>query len=314
MSGPFDYPCFDFTLRSDIRLPELAGTRPPRAGDAIVAIRRAGFPDTVASAGAAVAGVQVEGDRVILTVPHVARFQIRGGIEICVDPAPGASAAMVRLFLLGSALGILSLQRGLFLLHANAVVIDGRAFAFAGPSGAGKSTLAGHFQRAGHAVLCDDVCGIRFDAAGVPIVWPGLPRLKLWRDAAEALGHDPDAYDRVAEGYEKVQIPYRQADVTGPVPLAALYILDRATPDAAVEITRLTGVAAMAATMENSYRAEYHRPLGLSAAHFGHCSALLAHIGVYRAPRRWGFDVFAEEVARIERHAAGLAHNERERS
>lgn len=309
-SGSFDYPCFDFVLRSDIPLPELAGTAASEQSDEIVTIREGGFPGVATAADAAAPELQVEGDRAVLTIPEVARFQIREGVDIRVDPAPGASASMVRLFLLGSALGILSLQRGLFLLHANAVVMNGRAFAFAGHSGAGKSTLAGHFQRAGYPVLCDDVCGVSFDADGAPVAWPGLPRLKLWRDAAEALGHDPDAYDRVAEGHEKFQIPYVRADLPGPVPLAALYILERVERDASFDIHRLTGVAAMAATLENSYRQAYLRPMGISGQHFRQSAALLARAGVYRAPRRWGFDVFAEEVARIERHACAIAREE----
>ena len=114
---------------------------------------------------------------VMLTVDGVGRYLVRGGAEILVDAAGGAAERDVRLFLLGSALGILCHQRGLLPLHANAVVANGAAYAFAGHSGAGKSTLAAHFAQAGYEILCDDVCVISFDEAGQPLAWPGLPRL-----------------------------------------------------------------------------------------------------------------------------------------
>ena len=49
------------------------------------------------------------------TVIHwnqVATFLVRNGCEIVVDPAPGAAEALVRIYLLGSALGVLLQQRG----------------------------------------------------------------------------------------------------------------------------------------------------------------------------------------------------------
>ncbi len=297
----FDYACFDFILRSQISLPELPQRQGAMDGVPIVEIALSQFSDLRGPPVATVPELRVVADTATLSVPGVARYLIRGGAEILVDPVADASPRMVRLFLLGSALGILGLQRGLLLLHANAVVIDGGGYAFGGPSGAGKSTLAAHFQRVGHTVLCDDVCAVTFDAAGDPWAWPGLPRIKLWGDAAKRFGHDPATLDQVLDGTDKYQIPLTmKADA--PVPLCALYILGKADDGALGRIDRLRGMASMAAVLQNSYRYGYVAPLGLTAQHFRNCSALVAKVRTYDATRSWGHDVFAREVSRIEDH------------
>jgi len=93
-----------------------------------------------------------------------ARYLVRAGREIIVQPADTATKRNVRCFLLGSALAALCHQRGIYPLHANAIQFGDRAFIFAGPSGAGKSTLAFYFNNQGCRVLSDDVCVIGLNA------------------------------------------------------------------------------------------------------------------------------------------------------
>lgn len=230
-------------MRSAIALPELAAAEPDDIRP-VVEIRlgavRAAHAEGDEPAWALKRSGERSGGSALLTVARVARFLVQGGDTIVVEPLPGASERRVRLFLLGSALGILCFQRGLLPLHANAVVAGDGAYAFAGASGAGKSTLAGHFARAGYDVLCDDVCAVSFDAAGRPVVWPGLPRVKLWRDAAEALGHEPASLDRVAEDVDKYHVGLPAPRQNSPVPLRRVYLLERAAEGAAaIEVFRL---------------------------------------------------------------------------
>jgi hypothetical protein len=301
MAETWLYSCFDFRLRSEIPLGELV---PADEGDPrpLVDIRLGRLPETLADAPPAQAGVQAAGDSVLLTVAGTARYLVRGGREIIVDPAPDGSERNVRLFLLGSALGILSHRRGLLPLHANAVIAGGGAYAFGGHSGAGKSTLAAHFARAGYAVLCDDVCAISFADDGTPLAWPGLPRLKLWGDAAEAFGHDSGSLDRAIEGFDKYHVPLAEAGAMQAVPFRRLYLLARTEAGENPTIARLHGQRAMAVVMEQTYRNGYLGPMGLAAQHFRLCAALMRHVEVYEARREWGYDVFAREARLFERH------------
>ena len=97
----------------------------------------------------------------IVAVEGIAEYAVEGGRKIWVKPAENAPTRNVRLFLLGSVMGLLLHQRGDLPLHANAIEIDGKALAFAGPSGSGKSTLAGAFHDRGYRVIADDVCVVR---------------------------------------------------------------------------------------------------------------------------------------------------------
>jgi hypothetical protein len=295
------YSCFDFRLSCELPLPELAHAE-ASDGRPLVEARMATLPASVPRAGPAQWNLQVAGHDALLAVPRVARFLIRAGREILIDPHPGASERRLRLFLLGSALGILAHQRGLVPLHANAVVVEGGAYAFCGPSGAGKSTLAAHFQKSGYELLCDDVCPVAFDADDRPLAWPGVPRLKLWSEAAQALGHDPAGLDLVADDLEKYHLPVARLGEPRPVPLRRLYVLGRAEEGSGGAIVRLTGRDAMRAVLANTYRGMYLPAMGLGARHFGQCAAMLRSIAVYRAPRVWGFEVFEREAERLERH------------
>lgn len=299
------YSCFDFRLRSAIELPELIPVESEVDERPLVELRLQPLPEILPGGSEPRQGFQVAGGTAMLTVANVARYLLREGREMIVDPLPGASDRNVRLFLLGSALGILCHQRGLLPLHANAIVIDGGAVAFAGPSGAGKSTLAAQFQRLGHEILCDDVCVLSFDEASRPFAWPGLPRLKLWGEAAAAFGHDKATLDRAFEGMDKYHVPLAAAGPARPIPFRRLYILDRAEPGEQSAVGRLKGREAMEAAMAQTYRGAYLRPMGLAERHFGHCAALAAHCDIFTASRAWGYDLLKQEALRLEQHIRG---------
>lgn len=303
-----EHPLYEFVnllVRSVMPLPELAMASPHALTDGdqreVIDVVCGPLPETLPDARTIAHGLQVAGDSVLLTVEATARYLVRGGREIVIDPIPGGSERNLRLFLLGSALGILCHQRGLLPLHANAIVVDGQAIAFAGHSGAGKSTLAAHFERAGYEVLCDDVCALSFDADGLPSAWPGLPRLKLWGDAAEAFGHRRDDLDQAIEGMDKYHVPLTARPRARPVPFRRLYLL-RQAEDGVGGVTRLLGRDAMEAVMGQTYRAQYLEPMGLRARHFALCAALLSRVEVFAASRVWGYDVFDTEARRLERH------------
>ena len=141
-------------------------------------------------------------------VPGIATFDVTRD-RIVVGPVHGVPTANVRLFLLGTAMGLLAHLRGLLPLHANAVEIDGEAVAFAGPSGCGKSTLAAWFHDRGHRLITDDVCVISTMNGAPPLALPGLPRVRLWRQALERSGRraaDYAASYAGDEGYDKFDV------------------------------------------------------------------------------------------------------------
>jgi hypothetical protein len=295
------YSCFNFRLASDVQLGELAPATLDDSRPQVI-LRLGRVAPRLPGASASFGGLQVAGPAALLTLPGIGRFLLDEGREIVVDPHPRVSDRNLRLFLLGSVLGVLCHQRGLLPLHANAIVAGPGAVAFAGPSGAGKSTLAAEFQRRGFRLLADDVCMVDFDENGAALAWPGIPRLKLWADAANRFGLDCAELDQVVEDSAKYHVPTASIGDPRAVPFRRLYLISRADADSPRGIVRLRGKDAMAAVMANTYRGFCLEAMGLHARHFRQCAAMLSSVRVYAATRQWGFDCFDREVDRLERH------------
>jgi hypothetical protein len=296
------YELFGLTVRSEIPLPELFEGR--------------GDPDVVVGPGEVITpdpdtpGLSMQPEGALLWIPEVGRYLIRQGREILVDPLPGVSDRNIRLFLLGSAFGAILHQRGLLPLHANAIELDGRAVAFMGHSGAGKSTMAAWFLDRGCRVLADDVCVVANGPDGRPLAQPGIPRLRLWREAIEESGRTVGDYELAFDKLDKFNVPTLRPAVGGPLPLSHVYLLEKAEAGEA-EIRRLQGVEAIDALIANTYRGGYLPMLpGGTQRHFQACLDLVRKVPVFSASRRWGFDRFDEEARALEVHARALIADE----
>lgn len=241
---------------------------------------------------------------VTLTVHGVARYRVEGGGRVTVNPDPMATARSVRLFLLGSVIGIICHQRGLLPLHAGAVLIDGRAVAFCGHSGIGKSTLVSQMVARGHRMLCDDICVLSFSDREGPVAWPGPPSARLWRDAVEQLGHDCRELAGVMDDRDKYYLPFGPAVAGGPFPFRRLYMIRDGRDEDAPAFTRLTGVEAIQTVRAETYRKAYLEPMGLLGDNVTHALNLVQQVPAYAMHRRRGYDVLSEEIDMLERHLA----------
>ncbi len=293
----FEYSVFGLRVWSELALPELLeanGSSVPQ-----VAVRIGKVPAAPAVGGGP---HPIEGG-LLLVIEGVGRYFIKDGSEITAEPQPGVPEAKVRLFLLGSAMGVLLHQRGLLPLHANAVEIRDQAFAFMGASGAGKSTLAAWFHDRGFRVVADDVCVVDFAAGGRPQVRPGISRLRLWREALDATGRDVGAYQRSFFGDhapDKYDVPLtRPCPTDSPIPLAALYLLERGET---LDTEPLTGVAAAEAVFANTYRGMFVPVTERSYDHWSACVTLVRNTPIYRVRRRWGLDDMDEQYSRLLEH------------
>jgi hypothetical protein len=132
-------------------------------------------------------------------------------------------------YLLGPIFNILLRLRGTLSLHGSAVRIGDVAAVFVGPQGAGKSTTAAIFATAGHSVLTDDIAAIE-DAGGVYRILPSYPRVRLWPESVELLFGASDRLPLLTPTWDKRYLELGSDThkfQSEPVPLAAIYILDR---------------------------------------------------------------------------------------
>lgn len=292
-----DYTVFGLRVRSSLPLPELFPAT--GCGEADVLIDSGGI-----EAPESTPGLTVANDGLLLTVPEVGRFLISDGRSIRAEPMNGVDPRNVRLFLLGSAFGVLLHQRGLLPLHANAIEVDSNAFAFSGASGAGKSTLAAWFHDRGFRLVADDVCVVRFDSHGKAQACPGLPRLRLWLDALEKTGRASAglhrSYAGSAAGLDKFDVPLGWETMRSEnIPLRAVYLLDEGESFA---ISRLRGVEAAQVIFENTYRGSYLAAANAHRMHWQSAVRLAQHTPVFRIARSMRTDRFESECERLLEH------------
>lgn len=297
------YQGLDRPIACPFPLPELAADA-GTDGDGAIRITLAGAADPDRPGG------PVFSDGEIALHPPPCSLLIRGGETLEIRPTAPDDPAGIRTFLLGSGLGALAHQRGLLPLHASAVALAADAdpqqaavVAFSGPSGHGKSTLAAHLAARGHGLMTDDLCILRLDAEQA-LAFPGVRRLKLWRDALTALGHDADRLPPVQHQLDKRALPSPPQAAARPAPLRALYILDRGEVPA---ITPMSGLSALEAVWANIFRRHYAVRTGRGAALRLACARLAAQVPVFRLTRPWDLGHMQDSIDLLLAHHRTLA-------
>lgn len=138
------------------------------------------------------------------------------------SPGTGGLADWQRL-LIGQVLPFAAVLRGLEVLHASAVAIDGEAVAFLGHSGAGKTSLAMALCRLGAEFLADDVLSI--ERRGDHLLGhPGAPVAGVDSDQVESL-RSPACGPVLAEDSTEAMV--RMRPHASPLPLKAIFVLER---------------------------------------------------------------------------------------
>ena len=186
-----------------------------------------------------------------LAVAGVAQYLVEEGNRISAEPVAGAAPEEIRLFLLGSAMGALLYQRGLFPLHGSAVETAWGAMIFVGEQGVGKSTLAAQFHHKGYRLLSDDVCAVAVGPEGMQVL-PALAQFRLCADAYERLGTPESARFDV----DKFVVPMGEGYCTAPAPLRAIHILG-VHENEAPNFEVLRGFDRVQRLLENLYRPQY---------------------------------------------------------
>lgn len=279
---PFIHKAYGLRIRSDLELPELKSLQPDEGRSlAEVSVRLGILPnlDPLACPRFDLHTWANE-TSLRLSIPEVGSFLVRNGNEILIEPAPGIDEDSLRVFLVGSAFGALLMQRGLLVLHGNAIRVANHAMICCGDSGVGKSTLAAGFMLRDYAVLADDVVPVSSDAYAIP----GVRRIKLWRDAAERLGISTASLHRVSPDIDKLHLPLKgQEDVT-PLKIRWIYFLNSG-PVNQVKIDPIDGLERFQPLHDNTYRLPFVDGLKLRGKHLAQCAQLASQVHLARVTR-----------------------------
>ncbi len=277
------YGAYDLVIQSELNLPELPVRADGLEADAIDVQVQFGSIDVDRLQGGEQMSptLWVARQQLWMRIPEVGQFLISNGQTILIDPVPGVDEDSIRLFLLGSAFGALLFQRGLLVMHGNAIQIKDQCLICVGRSGAGKSTTAAGFMQRGYSVLADDVVPIN----GACQALPGFPRIKLWKDAAEQLSVGTDALRRIRPTLEKFNLPLERAFSLQKLPVRWIYILDPTDEVSEITITPIQGMNRWKPLQNNTYRSHYLKGIRLQAEHLQLCGLLASRIHLARVRR-----------------------------
>lgn len=278
------YRAFGHSIQSDVPLPELKQLD-SASDDIDISIQYADLSEDwlKLSSSSSRAFINTE-NQVMFKVPGLAIFAATNGNTILISPDTGADEDKMRLYILGTCMGAILLQRKILPLHGSAIVIDDKAYAFVGLSGHGKSTLASAFLQQGYRLLTDDVIAVTLDHRGVPYVSPAYPQQKLWQESLDVFGMDSNRFHPLFDRETKYAIPVSAQFAESKLPLSGIFEIMK-TDGHDCEIHAVHKLERLPLLYRHTYRNLFLYYSGLTKWHFEFTARMAGSIDVYRLQR-----------------------------
>jgi hypothetical protein len=279
--GLLTYTIYGLTIRSPLELPEL---HPAHSEHVDVHIRFGQNPLHLYRA--LTSGILFEANEkeFLLKLPNIGSYHVTGGNAVTIEARPGATQDEVRLFLLGSVLGAILYQRGYFPMHGSSNEYHGKGLLTIGSSASGKSTLAASLHQQGYPLISDDLTALRMEPSGRCVILPGVPCVKLWKDAMDLLYED-GSFRRVRPQINKYVIPV--SDSKEPEIAFDLRKMVWLTTknSAGYKVLLVQGAQKLKVLREHLFRDQLIKGMGLVEAHFNMLSSLANQVSLYHVER-----------------------------
>ncbi|MRH42713.1 aldolase [Aquibacillus halophilus] len=221
---------------------------------------------------------------VLFQVPRVATFLIENGKEITFSPLEGVQEDQIRLYILGTCMGALLMQRNILPLHGSAIAIDGKAYTIVGDSGVGKSTLASAFLQKGYQLLSDDVIPVTLSNQNIPYVTPAYPQQKLWQESLNEFGMESSQLRPIIDRETKFAVPVPDQFAHEPMPLAGVIELVK-TETEEIKIRPVLALERLHTLFVHTYRNFLIKRSGLMEWHFDTTTKIANKIDLFRLER-----------------------------
>ncbi len=223
-------------------------------------------------------GFQVNENEFYMNVKQVARYLVKNGEEIFIQPEERSDNDSIRLFLIGSVFGALLHQQHILPLHGSSFAYHGKGIVICGKSGIGKSSVVASFCKEAGKFICDDITPLDISENGITIV-PIKTRLKLWDDAIEKLELGNSKLERIRPMMGKFYFgdkePYGERKT-----LDQIYILDKHNKPE-YSVCELKGLDKYNAVRNHIYRKIYLKGMPeTEKVYFSKLLKLVSHITV----------------------------------
>lgn len=216
------------------------------------------------------------------------QMEVTNGKQIVVSPLTSDySVEKLRTLTLGTAFGVIGMQRNFLPIHGSSIEINNSAFIITGTSGAGKSTLLEFFINRGFHYLSDDVSFISVEDNS-PFVIPAYPQRKLASDAAAQLGCTVDDFILINEdGRDKYIIRSLEEWCSRKLPLVGVVeiIPRKKVPSPFPKINQLAGHDSLALVINNLYRRCFYTDVGIHPKTMKNILSITKCIHTYKAIR-----------------------------
>ncbi len=240
--------------------------------------------------------LQLSPEEAVIYLKDTALFLVQGGNRITIIPAAEASLSRIQTALVGTVMAILLYQRGLLVLHASVVNINGGAVVFLGNSGEGKSSIAAALHTQGYRIITDDVAPVTLDQ-GTAKVASSFPQIKLSREVAKVLGYDQDKLGLLVPKLNKPGYRLNQDLTQALLPIRCIYVL---VSGSQFSIKRVKGQEAV---MELSRHSRLNSLFDSEkASHLLQCAQLANQCSVYRLQRPRNLALLPELARLVAEH------------
>lgn len=283
IASKFVYKAFGFTVLSELTLPELSKLDPERHQIDIY-IRLSDLSKKWSELSEPESSFVVKEQLIMFQISNVAIFSIEDGKKIVVSPIGNTNEDLLRLYILGTCMGAVLLQRQILPLHGSAIAINGKAYAIVGDSGAGKSTLASAFLQKGYQLISDDVIPVTLSNENIPFVTPAYPQQKLWEESLSAFGLSSENLRPIVKRETKFAVPVTEQFVECQLPLSGIIELVKTRNDR-ITFAPIKNIKRLYTLFYHTYRNFLVAPSGQLEWHFALTAKLAANIEMFQICR-----------------------------
>jgi len=214
--------------------------------------------------------LKVSEEQFFLQIYNQAQFYVEKGEIINIYLEEGADIDSVLLFLNGSVLGSVLLQKKILAFHGSSFCYKGVGIIICGNSGAGKSSVTVAFCQNDALFITDDITPISIEEGEVYIK-PLKTEIKLWDDTLEQLNLPSENLKKIRPTLDKFYYPYKTNAELNSV-LHLIVILETHNDDKFTS-SELLGINKFKALKNQVYRKLYLKGMPQTEQHL--CRQLL---------------------------------------
>ncbi|PKM55442.1 MAG: hypothetical protein CVV00_04050 [Firmicutes bacterium HGW-Firmicutes-5] len=180
------YKAFGLNLFSEIEIPELNISN----GKHDVCIQLGTVPSVMNNVLEESNQYQLSRAEFLFDIEGVAKYYVTNGEQIFIELYKESDMNRVTVYLLGTAMGVLLIQRNRIAIHGSAISVGQQALIITGECGAGKTSLCSAFRKKGYGFLADDISVLSMDRDLQCFVHPAFPQQRLCSDTALKMGYN----------------------------------------------------------------------------------------------------------------------------